>query len=133
MKVFGDDECLTTINILKEPIKGYQHYNISDNELDNKVDWQGTSYIPSDTAISDLYWPGYILPAYKNVCSHANKKLNEGHPPPPAHVPASQEKPRVAVETYVTESQHTRTVLLCSRPCTLKQSCICMYLCMYIS
>lgn len=119
MKVFGDDECLTTINILKEPIKGYQHYNISDNELDNKVDWQGTSHIPSDMAISDLYWPGYILPAYKNVCSHANKKLNE--------------KPRVAVETYVTESQHTRTVLLCSRPCTLKQSCICMYLCMYIS
>lgn len=61
MKVFGDDECLTTINILKEPIKGYQHYNISDNELANKVDWQGTSQTPSDTALSDLYWPLYLV------------------------------------------------------------------------
>lgn len=32
---------LTAINKLKEPIKGHQHYNISDNESDNKVDWQG--------------------------------------------------------------------------------------------
>lgn len=65
MKVFGDDECLTTINILKEPIKGYQHYNISDNELDNKVDWQGTSHIPSDTAISVL---ARLYPACLQEC-----------------------------------------------------------------
>lgn len=40
-KAFSDDESLTAINNLKEPIKGYQHYDISDNELDNKVDLQG--------------------------------------------------------------------------------------------
>lgn len=40
-KIFSDDESLTVINNLKESIKGYRHYNISNNELDNKVDWHG--------------------------------------------------------------------------------------------
>lgn len=80
-KVFSDDESLTAIKHFKEPIKRYQHNNISNNELDNKVDWHWP--IRAQLRLSYPNCIGQVIswPAYKDLCHHGNKKLNEGQSP----------------------------------------------------